>query len=218
MLLLTYIIYQYIEYSIHVYYFIVAGASQSRASSDDAYMCSAIQWHDIRVLAPECPSWMVAECGYTQRLHDLHEGGFELDGVTWVWAATRGHVDCLAFAVSHGYALHDGILRVAVEEGQQAVVEFLVEQGLPRKPYMQFPPWGGIVPPAQLKCVQWLADKGVVFNPYMLIKAAEFGDVDFVRWLHQRVVPLWRDTRDKPDVNDWDWDVFPVDWDDTQTL
>jgi hypothetical protein len=48
--------------------------------------------------------------------------------------------------------------------------------------------------PNQLRCLQHLFDKGCRIHPGTLTSAAGFGDVDLVRLLHSRGVPLWNNT------------------------
>jgi hypothetical protein len=57
--------------------------------------------------------------------------------------------------------------------------------------------------PNQLRCLQHLFDKGCPIHPGTMISAARFGDVDFMRFLHSRNVPLWDDTQ-----MDWTKDMW----------
>ncbi len=132
--------------------------------------------------AAECKDW---EC-----LRLVHTCGFEFYDEVWQWAAYRGNLDCLAFALSHGYWLGDDVLERAAGSGQVACVDLLIEHGLPRKrPYMYF---NKHTLPHEIKCLELMFNKGVPIDPASLIAAAAYGDVDFVRWLHKRGVPLWQ--------------------------
>lgn len=112
-----------------------------------------------------------------------------LSDAIWAEAARQGHVHGLFFALDRGYELPDSVLEVAVCHGHLACVEFLIQRGLPRQPYLHSmqPP-----SPAHLQCIQLMIDMGVTIDRQTLVIAANRGDLHFVRWLFERGVPLWQ--------------------------
>jgi hypothetical protein len=139
-----------------------------------------------------------AERGDVHCLRVLRECGFELHTWAWVAAASGGHFDCLVFALSHGYVLNDSVvydsfLSAAVKHGRLAVVDLVLQQGLPREPFFlnEFR-----VGPHSMKCIESLLEKGVAIDPESLIAAARNGDLDFVRMLYKHGIPLWQHARE----------------------
>jgi hypothetical protein len=115
-----------------------------------------------------------------------------------------GHLECLAFALEQGLEPDDASLYAALGIGHLEGVELLVAHGLPRNPIKltkardcsQCPSrpgaaCKGILKPKTIQCLQHLLDKGCVIDPVTLITAVRCGDVDLVRLLHARGVPLW---------------------------
>jgi hypothetical protein len=106
-----------------------------------------------------------------------------------------GHADCLAYAMEQGCPLRDDMLMRAVVGGHFECVKLLVARGLPEKP-LAFDNAGwrlndNPVGPDQLRCLQYLVDNGRPIHTGLLIWVASSGDVDFVRLLNSRGVPLW---------------------------
>jgi hypothetical protein len=106
---------------------------------------------------------------------------------------SAGHFDCVRYGIEHGCPLSDAILTAAVNGGHIACVELLVARGLPEAPYLLLDDGStmGPIQPDHLQCMQYLLDNGRVIHPGTLICAARRGDVDAVRFLHGRGVPLW---------------------------
>jgi hypothetical protein len=108
-----------------------------------------------------------------------------------------GDLDCLKFAFKHGCPLENFLLDAAIRGSRLRAVKMLVAQGLPNKPFLQaYAPTsggktGGNLCPDQLRCLQYLLDKGCPIHPATLISAARRGDLDTVRFLHSKGVPLW---------------------------
>jgi hypothetical protein len=115
-----------------------------------------------------------------------------------------GHIDCLSYLIENGCPLEDIAMSGAVHGGHLKAVEMLVSCGLPDDPFFldrQTPYFGRFIP-NQLRCLEHLLDNGRRIYPAVLIWAAIGGDVDGVRFLHSRGVPLWdsacvEDTKDR---------------------
>lgn len=138
-------------------------------------------WHD--------PAATAAANGDTESLLVFHQCGLFLKHEAWAKAAEQGHVNCLLFALDQGYQLRDSVLEVAVCNGHLACVELLVQRGLPQNPYLHStqPP-----SPAHKQCIQLMINMGVEIDRQTLVIAANRGDLNFVRWLFERGVPLWQ--------------------------
>ncbi len=111
----------------------------------------------------------------------------------YLWYA--GHVECLAFALEHGADLQDNLLGIAIIKGRLDCVKLLVAKGLPINPYRPGHgyPYGYNCHfgPEQMRCLQYILDKGCAVDTGALISAARCGDVDLVRFLHRQNVPFW---------------------------
>jgi hypothetical protein len=106
------------------------------------------------------------------------------------------------------------ILYFAITRGDLACVELLIPHRDPSEHYLHAPrtcedlhatPTGHENPmaPNQLRCLQLLFDKGCQIHPGTVISAARFGDVDFLRFLHARGVPLWTYAWQEWTKDDW---------------
>jgi hypothetical protein len=124
-----------------------------------------------------------------------------------------GHADCLAFALElmrSPYGLSTAeMMYIAIMGGDLPCVEVLVPDLPTGELYFHaarraadrysFPQVSGCerpMAPNQLDCFQHLFDSGCRIHPGTLISAAMHGDTDFVRWLHNRGVPLWTYARE----------------------
>lgn len=108
---------------------------ESEFAFSDRTWCRAGQGNTVLRLWDHFASFAAIN-GHTSCLRVLHEFGFKFSSHAWDMAAQAGHVDCLAFAFSNAYAPEDSALEGAVTYGQLPCVEFLLQQGLPRKPYL----------------------------------------------------------------------------------
>lgn len=158
----------------------------------------------------ETPAIEAAINGDRECLQILRARGFKLGTSTWKVAASTAHINCLAFAVTHGYSLEDNVLGNAVICGHLACVEFLTRHGLPHRPYWY---WLKDVSPDQMRCLKLMAYRGADFDPATLIVAAVHGNLDFVRWLHERGVPLWQHAEEEASrgvLVDWKLQAYNV--------
>lgn len=152
------------------------------------------------------PGRTAAKRGDVNCLRVLHECGFYLCFLVWVAAACGGHVNCMMFALSHGYAMdfesvYDSLLNILIEHGRLADVAWVLQQDLPRKPFRL-----GLreTCPDSVKCIEFLLAKGMAIDPYSLINAAECGDLEIVRVLHKHGIPLWQHAPE-PFWFSWSW-------------
>jgi hypothetical protein len=124
------------------------------------------------------------------------------------------HMDCLAYAVQHGCEVSNYALSTAVSIGNLACVKLLVPHGDAWKPYLHRDteclvymdpavrsirsPFG----PEQMRCLEHILCTGRPIHRWTLIWAARNGDVNLVRFLHRRGVPLW--------AHAWEEDPFHI--------
>jgi hypothetical protein len=118
-----------------------------------------------------------------------------------------GYVDCLAFTLEHGCTVDNYMLSGAIDGGHLPCVELLVSQGSLPTPFFHvsidyYAPENpasarvqGPVGPEQIRCLQYIIDKGCPIHPGTLILAARNGDLNYVRFLYGHGVSLWDHAR-----------------------
>jgi hypothetical protein len=111
-------------------------------------------------------------------------------------------MDCLTYALQHGCPVDDDALTAAVHIGNLGCVKLLTARSHTSEPYIHEPEWRWYLHdpgrwikrplgPEPMRCLEHIVGTGRPVHRRTLFWAVRNGDVDLVRFLHRRNVPLW---------------------------
>jgi hypothetical protein len=106
-----------------------------------------------------------------------------------------GHVDCLKFTIENGPPDANAALAEAIHGGHVDCVALLVAMVPPSEPYLHTS--DAQVGAMQLRCFEYLLCHGWPIDHENMIYAAQHGNLDFARLLHQHRIPLWSGAREQ---------------------